>query len=307
MFENLAQMSQSVSARLHAQLGSSGTLRARQWRLHRRPESTSTRIPNAANLHAREWISTARRQLSRHRSSRGRGRACRRRGRLARPASSRSSRPTPTATARCGPSARALEAPARRCWPVADIEEGVDLRRAGVRAPILVFGALSVSDLDGRVRLRLTPTISSPAAPRALQAAARARRALAYHLKIDTGMQPPGFPPRQPAAHAPGAAREPAPRLEAVLHALRDGRRAESPLFESSARALRGGACACSNDLGGGAAAAPRRQQRGAAARLARLVRLRAAGAAAVRLVPPPLAHDAPLRPVMSLRAASWP
>ena len=31
----------------------------------------------------------------------------------------------------------------------ADIEEGIVLREAGVRAPILVFGALSVSDLDG--------------------------------------------------------------------------------------------------------------------------------------------------------------
>ena len=31
----------------------------------------------------------------------------------------------------------------------ADIEEGIVLRRAGVTRPILVFGALSVSDLDG--------------------------------------------------------------------------------------------------------------------------------------------------------------
>ena len=31
----------------------------------------------------------------------------------------------------------------------ADIEEGIVLRRAGVRVPVLVFGALSVSDLDG--------------------------------------------------------------------------------------------------------------------------------------------------------------
>ena len=31
----------------------------------------------------------------------------------------------------------------------ADIEEGATLRAAGVRAEILVFGALSVSDLDG--------------------------------------------------------------------------------------------------------------------------------------------------------------
>ncbi len=44
----------------------------------------------------------------------------------------------------------------------ADIEEGVVLRRAGVRVPILVFGALSVSDLDGVFDYALTPTISTP-------------------------------------------------------------------------------------------------------------------------------------------------
>ena len=52
----------------------------------------------------------------------------------------------------------------------ADIEEGVALREAGVDVPILVFGALSVSDLDGVFDARLTPTVSTPAA------AARARR-----------------------------------------------------------------------------------------------------------------------------------
>ena len=54
----------------------------------------------------------------------------------------------------------------------ADIEEGIVLRKAGVRAPILVFGALSVSDLDGVFTYDLTPTISTPSAARALQAAA---------------------------------------------------------------------------------------------------------------------------------------
>ena len=38
------------------------------------------------------------------------------------------------------------------------------LRAAGVRAEILVFGALSVSDLDGLFEYRLTPTVSSPGA-----------------------------------------------------------------------------------------------------------------------------------------------
>src|SRR3712207_2436871 len=45
--------------------------------------------------------------------------------------------------------ALALERAGATMLAVADIEEGVALRRAGARAPILVFGALSVSDLDG--------------------------------------------------------------------------------------------------------------------------------------------------------------
>src|SRR5262245_47104320 len=71
----------------------------------------------------------------------------------------------------------------------ADIEEGAALRAAGVRGEILIFGALSVSDLDGLFDCRLTPTISTPGAARAVQAAAATyRQPVHYHLKIDTGM-----------------------------------------------------------------------------------------------------------------------
>jgi len=76
----------------------------------------------------------------------------------------------------------------------ADIEEGIVLRQAGVHVPILVFGALSVSDLDGLFEFALTPTISTPGAARAVQAAAERRQTtIAYHLKIDTGMNRLGF------------------------------------------------------------------------------------------------------------------
>ena len=76
----------------------------------------------------------------------------------------------------------------------ADIEEGIVLREAGVRAPILVFGALSVSDLKGIFTHRLTPTISTPSAACALQAAAMQHETrLHCHLKIDTGMNRLGF------------------------------------------------------------------------------------------------------------------
>jgi alanine racemase len=113
----------------------------------------------------------------------------------------------------------ALERAGAAMLACADIEEGVVLRRGGVRIPILVFGALGISDLDGVFDYDLTPTISTPSAARALAAKSRpvpdshtsganrgqtppARsaaqigvrpRRLRYHLKIDTGMNRLGF------------------------------------------------------------------------------------------------------------------
>jgi alanine racemase len=90
--------------------------------------------------------------------------------------------------------ARALEDAGADLLACADIAEGAALRAAGVRAGILIFGALSVSDLDGLFDCGLTPTISTPGAARAVQAAAaRYKRRLPYHLKIDTGMNRLGF------------------------------------------------------------------------------------------------------------------
>jgi len=93
-----------------------------------------------------------------------------------------------------GQVALALENAEADLLACADIEEGAALRDAGVRAEILVFGALSVSDLDGLFDCRLTPTISTPGAARAVQAAAaKYKQTLRYHLKIDTGMNRLGF------------------------------------------------------------------------------------------------------------------
>jgi alanine racemase len=114
--------------------------------------------------------------------------------------------------------ALALEAVGADLLACADIEEAVVLRRAGVRAPILIFGALSVSDLDGLFEFSLTPTISSPSAARAVQtAAAKHSATLGYHLKIDTGMNRLGFRHDNLRRTLPGLLGSPNLRLEAVF------------------------------------------------------------------------------------------
>ncbi|MGE5358628.1 MAG: alanine racemase [Bacteroidales bacterium] len=92
------------------------------------------------------------------------------------------------------PVGRALERAGATMLACADIEEAIVLREGGVTCDILVFGALSVSDLEGIFEYGLTPTISTPSAGRALQRAAATRGVrLHYHLKIDTGMNRLGF------------------------------------------------------------------------------------------------------------------
>ena len=113
--------------------------------------------------------------------------------------------------------ALALEDAGAAMLACADIEEAIVLREAGVRSPILVFGALSVSDLDGIFTHRLTPTISTPAAGRALQAAAaRHDEVLGCHLKIDTGMNRLGFRHDNLLRTLPEVAASPNLRIDAV-------------------------------------------------------------------------------------------
>jgi alanine racemase len=83
----------------------------------------------------------------------------------------------------------ALQEAGAKILACADIEEGIVLRKGGVTAEILIFGALGVSDVDGVFEHNLTPTVSTPGAGRSLQAAAAKRGVrLRCHLKIDTGM-----------------------------------------------------------------------------------------------------------------------
>lgn len=88
---------------------------------------------------------------------------------------------------------------------VATVDEGVQLRRAGITVLILLLGSTSPAEADIAVEYDLSVTVFSPDAARALsRAASRAGRAAKIHLKIDTGMGRIGIAPPE----APSVVRE---------------------------------------------------------------------------------------------------
>ena len=82
---------------------------------------------------------------------------------------------------------------------VALVEEGLELRGAGIEAPILVLSELPAGSEAVSVAHRLTPTVYSDEGLHRLQAAAPGR--VAVHVKVDTGMHRVGiWPPGDAAA-----------------------------------------------------------------------------------------------------------
>ncbi len=199
------------------------------------------------------------------------------------------------------PVAKTLEAAGATMLAVADIEEGVDLRRSGIHAPILVFGALSVSDLDGVFDHDLTPTISSPAAGAALQAVADKRGTkLRYHLKIDTGMNRLGFRHDNLRRTLPALLSSPNLSLDAVHTHFGSADEPGHQLFDDQ-RTRFESACHVLDELSAG----PRLRHAANSAALLRDSRvwydLVRPGLLLYGLVPPPLGSTLPLAPVMSL------
>ena len=72
---------------------------------------------------------------------------------------------------------------------VGRLDEAVELRSAGITAPILVMGPVPPSGARRCVALRLTPTVHNLTMAQDLAHAARAAgRVLPVHVKVDTGM-----------------------------------------------------------------------------------------------------------------------
>jgi alanine racemase len=72
---------------------------------------------------------------------------------------------------------------------VAIPEEGIELRRGGVKAPILVLGGIYGGDVAEIFRFHLTPVVFKKDSLRLLSLEAKKRRRkVKVHLKVDTGM-----------------------------------------------------------------------------------------------------------------------
>src|SRR5215472_16721112 len=199
--------------------------------------------------------------------------------------------------------AHALEDAGADLLACADIEEGAALRTAGVRAPILVFGALSVSQLDGLFDCRLIPTISTPGAAHAVQAAAaRYRQHVRYHLKIDTGMNRLGFRHDNLKRTLPELLASPNLELEAIYTHFATADVPDSPVFNDQ-RVRFVQALKDVEALGG----KPRYRHASNSAAFLRDSRVWydrvRPGLLSYGIVPPPLASTLPLLPVMSLHS----
>jgi alanine racemase len=85
--------------------------------------------------------------------------------------------------------AEALERVQPWGYGVATLEEGAELRRAGITRPVVLFTPLLAAWIDRCLELDLRPSIGDLSALRAWTA----RSARPFHLEIDTGMSRCGF------------------------------------------------------------------------------------------------------------------
>ena len=116
------------------------------------------------------------------------------------------------------PAARAFLEGGATGLGVSMVSEGLALRRAGIRAPVVVLGGAFPGEQTQAVEQDLAVAVWTLDGARALAAAARdAGRAAAVHLKVETGMTRLGCAPADVRALGEVLASEPHLRVEGVF------------------------------------------------------------------------------------------
>lgn len=117
--------------------------------------------------------------------------------------------------------APALAAAGADLFGVAIVEEGIELRNAGVQQPILVLGGFYPGQELSLLQHELTPCLFDLESARRLETIAAAAGVVwPYHLKVDTGMGRIGFQPEELAAVLPQLAALPHLRMQGLLSHL---------------------------------------------------------------------------------------
>ena len=130
--------------------------------------------------------------------------------------------------------ARALESAGADWFGVALPEEGVTLRKAGIKRPILSLGGFWEGQEESILKHRLTPAIFRLDLLERLNRAARASGSVAdYHIKVDTGMGRLGVPHQELARFLDDVAEFEHVRLDGVMTHLASADDAEKRDFTS--------------------------------------------------------------------------
>jgi alanine racemase len=114
--------------------------------------------------------------------------------------------------------ARALAAEGTYAFGVATAEEGIELRRAGIRQPIIVVAGIYPEQAVQFVENQLTPVAHDLEAAKRLNDAAQKHAAtMNVHIKIDTGMGRLGFLPGDMDAWLPALQKLTALKIEGIF------------------------------------------------------------------------------------------
>ena len=106
---------------------------------------------------------------------------------------------------------------------VATVEEGIELRQARIRQPILMLAGVYVEQVELLLKYRLTPVVHELAALKALDRRLRQLgKTLPFEIEVDTGMGRIGFPASEIDAWLPELSKLKALKLQGIFSHFAD-------------------------------------------------------------------------------------
>jgi alanine racemase len=132
-----------------------------------------------------------------------------------------------------------LAAEGSDAFGVATLEEGIELRQAGIRQPIIVLAGVYLEQLDLFLQNDLIPVLHELETLRAMEKILAGRgMTLPIHLEIDTGMGRIGFLDSQINDWLPELGKLKALKLESVFSHFSDGETANEAYTENQLKSL---------------------------------------------------------------------